>query len=112
MTYQRISLLGFGNVGQALARLFLRKQDLLLKEHDLSFSITGIATARHGMAIDPQGIDVDHALQLITANSKLEVLSKHPTIINPVEFIRSCGADVLFENTPVSYRMANLRLAI
>ena len=104
MTHQRIALLGFGNVGQALARLFLRKRDLLLKDHDLSLSITGIATARHGMAIDPQGIDVEHALQLITAHSKLEVLSKHPTITDPVKFIRSCGADVLFENTPVSYQ--------
>ncbi len=103
MTHQRISLLGFGNVGQAFERLLLRKKDLLLKNHDLSFTITGIATGRHGMAIDPAGIDIEQALQLISAGGKLDSLSTLPQITDPFEFIRTCGADVLFENTPVSY---------
>jgi homoserine dehydrogenase len=103
MTHQRISLLGFGNVGQALVRLLQRKQDLLLKDYGLSFSITGIATGRHGMAINPDGIDIDQALQLISAIGSLDALSTPPPITDPIEFIRTCGADVLFENTPVNY---------
>jgi homoserine dehydrogenase len=103
MTHQRLSLLGFGNVGQALARLLLRKRDVLLRDFDLSYTITSIATNQHGMAIDPRGIDVEQALQLITSGSKLEVLSRRPNIADPVEFIRECEADVLFENTPVNY---------
>ena len=103
MTHYRIALLGFGNVGQAYVRLLQRKKFLLLKEHKLSFSVTGIATQRHGMAIDQVGIDLERALQLITADSKLDVLSRGSLVIDPIEFIRSCGADVLFENTPVNY---------
>jgi len=103
MTHYRIALLGFGNVGQSLARLLLRKGDQLKHDHNLTFTITAIATARHGMAIDPNGINVEHALQLITNHNKLDVLSTHPRITNAMEFIGSCGADVLFENTSVNY---------
>lgn len=103
MTHQRIALLGFGNVGQALVHLLHRKKDLLMKDYGLSFTITGIATGRHGMAIDPRGIDIDRALQVISTQGNLGVLSASPPTTHPIEFIRTCSADVLFENTPVSY---------
>jgi homoserine dehydrogenase len=103
MTHQCIALLGFGNVGQAFVRLLQRKRDQLLKDYEISFSITGIATGRHGMAINPQGIDIQQALQLISTGSKLDSLSTQPHMVNPTEFIYTCGADVLFEITPVSY---------
>ncbi len=98
-----IALLGFGNVGQALLRLLQRKKDLLLNDYGLGFTITGIATARHGIVIDQQGIDADRAAQLISRGENLDPLSTAPSVAGPLEFIRSCGADVLFENTPVSY---------
>jgi homoserine dehydrogenase len=103
MTNKCIALLGFGNVGQALVRLLGRKKDLLLKDYGLNFTITGIATARHGMPIDPRGIDIVSALQLISTGSRLDPLSSRPPIEDSFEFIRACGADVLFENTPVNY---------
>jgi homoserine dehydrogenase len=103
MTLYRLALIGFGNVGQAFVRLLERKKDLLLKEHELSFSITGIATGRHGMAIDPQGINIEHALELMSKGSDLGVISKQASNTNAYEFIRTSGADVLFENTPVNY---------
>ena len=98
-----IALLGFGNVGQAFVRLLLRKKDLLNGQYNLDYSITGIATARHGMAIDPRGIDGVQALQLITAGGRLDELSQLPQLADPLQFIRRCEAQVLFENTPVSY---------
>lgn len=103
MTDYRIALLGFGNVGQAFVRLLQRKKDMLLKEYDLRFSVTGIATGHHGMVIDTHGINIDQALKFISTGNILGELSAPITISNPLEFIRSCGADVLFENTPVNY---------
>jgi homoserine dehydrogenase len=103
MTHYRLALIGFGNVGQAFVRLLQRKRELLLQEHDLSFSITGIATGKHGMAINPGGIDISHALQVISTGDDLGELSVRTPISNPLEFIRTCGADVIFENTPVNY---------
>jgi len=103
MTHYRLALIGFGNVGQAFVRLLLRKRELLLREQHLSFSITGIATGKHGTVIDPQGIDINHALEVIGTGGNLDDLSKRTPLTNPEEFIRTCGADVVFENTPVNY---------
>jgi len=64
MPHYNLAFLGFGNVGRALARLLLRKQLELEGRYQLAFAVTGIATARHGIAIDPGGIDLAEALQL------------------------------------------------
>lgn len=103
MKNYRLALLGFGNVGQAFLRLLQRKKDLLLQDYGIRFTLIGIATARHGMAVNHNGIDSDHALQLISDGGSLDQLSADTSIVDPVEFIRITGADVLFENTPISY---------
>ena len=103
MKQYSIALLGFGNVGQALARLLLRKQDVLRSDHGISYTVTGIATSRHGMAIDRHGIDLDRALHLISAGKPLNELSREAYNPDPIEFINHCAAQVLFENTPVNY---------
>lgn len=103
MTHYRIALLGFGNVGQAFARLLQRKKEKLLEEYQLSFSVTGIATRQHGMAIDPQGIDILRALQLTAEGGDLGECSRYAGVSDPFEFIRTCEAQVLFENIPVNY---------
>jgi len=117
MAHYRLALLGFGNVGQALAHLLLRKQNQLAHDHHLTFSITGIATTRHGMAISSRGIDLQRALQCMTSHETLDTLSVHPPISDPKQFIQQCEADVLFENIPVNYTdgqpaVGYLRLAL
>ena len=61
MKHVKLAFLGFGNVGKALARLLLAKQKELAQTYQLTFSATGIATSRHGTAIDPNGLDLDQA---------------------------------------------------
>ncbi len=103
MIQHNLAFCGFGNVGQALARLLLRKREELQSRYALTFRITGIATGRHGMAIDPQGIDLPRALDRLAAGGSLDDLSAVPGLSSPQDFIGSCGADVLFECTPVNY---------
>src|SRR3954454_17214570 len=45
-----VALIGYGNVGRALARL------LRSKRRDFPFRVTGIHTLRHGTAVDPAGL--------------------------------------------------------
>lgn len=99
----RLAFMGFGNVGQALGHLLLRKQADLAQEFDLHFRVTGIATSRHGSAIDPQGIDLEQALTLVKAGDRLNPLSAHPAPKEGIPFIQACAADVLFESIPVNY---------
>jgi homoserine dehydrogenase len=103
MNSHKIALLGCGNVGQALMRLLLHKRELLRRECQLDYLITAIATARHGMAINPAGIDEEEALKLLSAGSNLSPLSHRSNTHDAFDFIHNCGADVLFENTPVNY---------
>ena len=103
MSHYKLALLGFGNVGQALTRLLLDKRLSLQQEYDTTFSITGVATARHGMAIDPQGLDMERVLGVISQGKTLQAFSVLPAPIDAFDFIRRCSADVLFENTPVNY---------
>lgn len=98
-----LALVGFGNVGQALVRLLISKREILERDFGFTWKITGIATGRQGSAIDPQGIDPQHALECIQNGASLETLSKVPALTSTLEFIRQVPADVLFENSPVNH---------
>jgi homoserine dehydrogenase len=98
-----LALLGFGNVGRSLARLLLRKQDELRRRYGLEFRVVGIAARRAGAAIDPAGLDLEAALALVAREGRLAELSPSTAPADPLAFIRDCGADVLFEATPVNY---------
>ncbi len=102
MAHYKLALLGFGNVGRALARLLLQKRADLEEQYDITFSVTGIGTGRHGFAVHPQGLDLETALQRVEAGESLAGLSAQP-VADAFDFIRRCEADVLFENTPVNY---------
>ncbi|HKJ28485.1 MAG TPA: homoserine dehydrogenase, partial [Anaerolineales bacterium] len=103
MKKYKLALLGFGNVGQAFARLLLRKEETLRKDYRIGFTVTAVATGSKGRAIDPAGIDLKAALALVEAGNSLDVLSSQPAPADNLDFILNSGADVLFENTPVSY---------
>lgn len=101
--YYRLALLGFGNVGRALARLLQRKESELKDRYGITFSVTGIATGRHGIAIDPTGLDLDKALALAESGQSLSPISHFP-VSDSMDFIRQCPADMLFENSPVNHQ--------
>ena len=103
MQHINIVLIGFGNVGQALARLLLANREQLQASHGLSFQVNGICTGRHGAAIDPGGLDLARALELTQAQRSLNELSVQPAPSDVLAFIQACPADVLFENTPVNH---------
>ena len=98
-----LAFLGFGNVGQALSKLLLEKQEELKREYGITWKVVGIATANHGITIAPQGLDLTKALSIMEIGGNLSTLSTLSVASNSFGFIRTCGAEVLFENTPVDY---------
>lgn len=100
MPEQRLLLLGFGNVGQWLARLLLRHGAALAREHGIAFRITGIATGRHGVVCNPAGIDAGAALQLAAAGAQLGALPGVQSLADPAALLAAGAGDVLFENSP------------
>jgi len=75
----RLALVGFGNVGRALARLLLSTK--------APFTVTAIGTARHGAVVAPDGID----LTMVLAGTDLPQHALPP--------IRELPADILVEIT-------------
>jgi homoserine dehydrogenase len=102
MSCYNLALLGFGNVGRSLARLLQNKEAELKNRYDITYRVTGIATGSHGGAIDPDGLDYIKAVELVEAGKSLAALSKVPNQDN-LHFLRNCGANVMFENTPVNH---------
>jgi homoserine dehydrogenase len=80
----RLALYGFGNVGRALARMILATR--------APFTVTALATNRHGAVVDGDGID----LVAILAGTDLPLRAAPP--------VASLPADVLVEMTPLDPR--------
>jgi homoserine dehydrogenase len=104
MKIYRLALLGFGNVGQALARLLLEKRSELQHRHLIRFMVTAVATGTHGRALNIDGLDLERALEIMQSGDSLDEFSPSPAPSDNLELIRVSGADVMFENTPVSYK--------
>lgn len=91
MAYHNLCLLGFGNVGQALARLLVEKTDDLRERYGIRWRITGVATRRLGWIADPDGLDVASVLA-----------GEFPPSLPNSDvraWLRTARASVLFENT-------------
>lgn len=100
----KLAFMGFGNVGRALGGLLLEKRDELHRRNDLDWQVCGISTGSHGSVVDPNGLDLRAALELAEKGETLGRLSSEQAAGTGVAFVRECGADVLFENTPVDYK--------
>ena len=99
--HYNLALIGFGNVARALARLLVRKQDLLKSQNDTSFLFTGISTGQHGCAVNPNGLDIQEALELVERGKSISPLSSFD-VQDSLSVIKQSQADVVFENSPVN----------
>jgi len=97
-----LMLVGFGNVGKAFAELLLEKSALLELQYGFTFHVTGIHTHRHGSAINPDGLDLRQALDLLTTGGSLQNLDTANFSGSTENFIATCPGDVLVENSPLN----------
>ncbi len=104
MSTLSIIFVGFGNVGKALYKLLERKRELLDDVYGFDYRIVGIATGRHGMALDPSGLPMDLVMETLDSGGSLSQFHHGPEIKDAFDFIRQSNADVMFENSPVSYK--------
>lgn len=94
-----IGMLGYGNVGRALARLLLRKTAILRDQYDLTFRVTGMATQSRGYAINPDGLDLEEALRIVDGGGRLGTLHQGKPVADTLAFIKACPADLFMEAT-------------
>jgi homoserine dehydrogenase len=66
--------------------------------------VTGIATAHHGFAVDPRGLDLGRALRLVARGRSLDPLHRGRRVGDARSFIARVPADVLVELTTLDPR--------
>ena len=114
----KLALIGYGNVGRALAALIRRQQS------EFPFKINGIHTASHGTAIDPHGLprnprfgpaaaSVEAFLDAAHADIAVELTTLNPVTGQPaIDHIRAAfarGMHVVTANKgPIAHSYAEL----
>jgi homoserine dehydrogenase len=99
MKQLRLSILGFGVVGQGLAELLHTKRDLLRRDFDLDITLVGVANSRHGFIYSAEGLDIPTLLDLATHRLPL---TQHPDVQHwesPLQGLAASDSDVLAEAT-------------
>lgn len=102
MPHYKLVYIGFGNVARSLARLLERKRAVLKDKYGITFSATGIATGKHGFAVNPDGLDIQKALSLVERGQPVSPLSTSQ-VQDSLAVIRGSRANVMFENSPVNH---------
>ena len=113
----RLALLGFGSVGRRFAERLLGDYGRILRRLGVEPRVTGIATARHGAAVDPRGLPLRRALSLAAGGSGLGELDRWGGFASTADFVGRVPAEVLFELTPLEPRsgqpaIRHVRLAL
>jgi homoserine dehydrogenase len=115
----KLALIGYGNVGRALARLIANKR------REFPFTITGIHTLRHGTAVDRSGLgsepefgpragSIEEFLEAAAAEVAVELTTLEPSSGEPaISHIRAAfarGMHVVTANKgPIAHAYADLR---
>ncbi len=100
----KLCFMGLGSVGRELLKLIDRKRDEVQAQYDLSFKIVGIATGKHGILVDPNGIEHAYALSGQWEADRIDWRDRAwpSTEDNRLKMIRECGAEVLIEMSPIN----------
>jgi len=98
----RLAFIGFGNVARAFARILHLRESKLAERYDLRFSITAIATARHGCIISKDGIELLKAVACVESGGSLTELRDAIDVRDSATLIERCNADLVFETTPLN----------
>lgn len=109
MKQLKLALLGFGNAGQAFARMLLNHQEEIIKNYGTEVLVTAIATGSRGNLACPNGIDLHRALKDLNAESADACISPAKftdlaalTCLTTMELVEQAEYDVLVEMTPLN----------
>ena len=102
----RLSIIGFGTVGQGLAELLEAKRASLKQNHGLTVTLVSVANARHGFIYRDEGLDIPTLLELAAARRPLSEPTGARHSANALDGLQATGGDVLAEATGTNLRDA------
>lgn len=97
----KLAILGFGNAGQAFAKLLLEKREEMEKKYETGIDVVAIATRSRGTLMDPGGIDLEKACRDMGENGKFDEASKAYCNTSAMDIVEGGSYNVLVELTPL-----------
>lgn len=98
----RLSVAGFGVVGQGFVKLLGRKQEYLRQAFDIDARLVGVGNSRHGFIYRENGLDIQTVLELVHANQSLADYEGARHWETVLEGLQETGANMLVEVTPTN----------
>lgn len=114
----RIALIGYGNVGQAFARMLQRRADYIRETFDTEVLITAVCTRRRGAAVDPNGLDTERLTEIVNGathdapakagDAPVDATQSARDVFdaakNSFDVIRTAPYDVMVDLTPINIK--------
>lgn len=95
----RLSVAGFGVVGQGFIELLHTKQEYLRQVYDIDARLVGVGNARHGFIYREDGLDIPTVLELGASKQPLTGYERARHWGTILEGLQETGANVLVEAT-------------
>ncbi|HEY0756081.1 MAG TPA: homoserine dehydrogenase [Ktedonobacteraceae bacterium] len=107
----RLSVAGFGVVGQGFIELLHNKQEHLRQAYDIDARLVGVGNARHGFIYREDGLDIPTVLELGASKQPLTAYERTRHWDTILEGLGETGANVLVEVTSTNLRDAEPALS-
>lgn len=94
-----LALVGFGNVGQGLARILVDKKNMLKEKYDFEFQVVAISDVKKGSIYNERGLKLDEILQLAQKTGTIKDYKGGQKDLSSIEIIEKSNADIILEAT-------------
>ncbi|MDG5787846.1 homoserine dehydrogenase [Evansella sp. AB-P1] len=98
----KIAFIGFGGVGQTLAKLILEQQEDLKSNYHIKPEIVAVSDVMKGSIYHPEGLRIDELLDCVEKHGNVEYYEDEPGLTkgwNSLETIKKSNADLIVEVT-------------
>lgn len=107
MKVVRLSIIGFGVVGQGLAELLETRREWLRAHYDLDIRLVSVANARHGLIYREEGLPIPVLLERVAQGQPINEIAgvrNWKDALSGLREIAGSGLDVLAEATGTNLR--------
>lgn len=94
-----LAFIGFGNVGQGLAKILVNKRAFLEKEYDFEFNVIAVSDIKKGVILNEDGLDLDKILQLAQKKGTIGAYENGRKDLSSIEIIETGALDIIIEAT-------------
>lgn len=97
MDTYRLSMIGFGNVGQGLAQILRDRGDALAAQYGARFEIVAISDLMKGSVYDPEGLDAGELLNAVQTEGNLTPVDAAHRGWDSLQSIKESNAEIILE---------------